>query len=289
MKKMLNSKCLSFTLIETLAALTVGSMVLLVVLALYSRAQTGAAASIARMENNRLPREVLHRIAEDLDRVAGSGQEARIGIENKFQEGLPVAKMEITRLINDAKNQPQTLEKIVWQSSIDPDTGLLTLYRSHSGIALEDKLLDEQKEPWQRELFVPVCSGLTFFKIEVPQGNNLLGRWANENMPPAVVITLSFALPFKTIIGTLDVPEEDKIIRTVAIDRTRKPAFTLAPFDANQPLDANMPVDANKSLDVNQPSDVIEPADTVDTSPAERFRPGMPTGRPILRPRGTTQ
>jgi hypothetical protein len=108
-------------------------------------------------------------------------------------------------------------------------------------------------------------------------------------MPPAVVITLSFALPFKTTSGTLDVPEEDKIIRTVAIDRTRKPAFTLAPFDVNQPLDANMPVDANEVPDVNQPADVIEPADTVDTRPAERFKPRTPTRRPNLRPRGTTR
>jgi prepilin-type N-terminal cleavage/methylation domain-containing protein len=289
MKKILNPKCRGFTLIEILAALTIGSMVLLVVLAFYSRAQAGAAACIGKLEDNRLPREVLQRIAEDLDRVAGSGQEVRIDIANKFQDGLPCAKMEILRLVNDAKNQPQTLEKIVWQSSIDPDTGLLTLYRSHSGIALEDKLLDDQKEPWQRELFVPVCTGLTFFKIEVLQGGALLGRWPGGNMPPAVMVTLSFAQPYKTIGGTLDVPEEDKIIRTIAVDRTRKPAFTFAPFDVNQPSDANLPFDANVSSDVNQPADVTQPADTVDTDAPARFRPGPSIRRPGPRPKGVAR
>jgi prepilin-type N-terminal cleavage/methylation domain-containing protein len=301
MKKILNSKCRAFTLIETLAALTVGSMVLLVVLALYSRAQRGAAACIDKLENHRLPREVLQRIAEDLDRVAGSGQDARIGIENKFQDGLPVAKMEILRFVNDAKDQPQVLERIVWQSSIDPDSGLLTLYRSHSGISVEDKLLDEQKEPWQRELFVPICTGLTFFKIEVPQDNALLNGWSNENMPPAVMVTLSFTQPYKTVSGTLDVPEEEKIIRTVAIDRTRKPAFTLAPFDANQFFDTNQPFDANKPNDANKPvdnnlspdlnelSDVIQPDNAVrpvDAKPPVRIRPNVPTRQPNPRPRG---
>ena len=239
----------AFTLIEILAAVTVGSMVLIVVLALYSRAQAGAADCLSKLENHRLPREILQRISEDLNRVAGSGQEARIDIQNKFQDGLPVAKMEILRLIKDAKDQPQPLEKIVWQSNIDPETGLLTLYRSHSGIALEDKLLDNQKEPWQRELFVPVCAGLTFFRIEVSQNGALLNRWSNENLPPAIMITLSFAQPYKTVTGTLEVPEEDKIIRTFAVDRTRKPRFTLGPFDINDMFDANEMFGDEESLD----------------------------------------
>ncbi len=237
----------AFTLAETLAALAVGSMVLIIVLAFYNRAQTGAAGVINKLESSRLPREVLQRITEDLDRIAGFGQGTQIGIANKFQDGYSVAKLEILRVINDAKNQPQTLEKIVWQSSIEPDSGLLTLYRSHSGIALEDNLLDSQKETWQRELFVPICTGLTFFRIEVYQdGNTPLDKWSGENLPAVVTITLSFAQPYKTVDGTLDVPEEDKLVRTVAVDRTRKPVFTIPPFDANQLPDVNRLADANK-------------------------------------------
>jgi prepilin-type N-terminal cleavage/methylation domain-containing protein len=241
----------AFTLVEVLAALTVGTMVLLAVLALYNRGQSGSAAVIKKMESNRLPREVFQRIAEDLDRVAGGGQGVQIDILNKLQDGLSAAKLEIFRPINDAKDQQQTLEKIIWQSSTDPESGLLTLYRSHSGIAMEDALLDNQKEPWQRELFVPICSGITFFKIEVPKDGNetSLDRWT-EGIPPAVRITMSFAMPYKTVSGTFDVPEEEKIVRTIAVDRTRRPTFTIS-ADVNQ-ADAN---DANNPADMNQPTD----------------------------------
>jgi hypothetical protein len=248
----------AFTLVEVLAALTVGTMVLIVVMALYNRGQSGSAAIIDRMESNRLPREIFQRIAEDLDRVVGAGQGTQIDILNKLQDGFSVAKIEILRNIIDAKEQSQTLEKIVWQSSVDPDSGLLTLYRSHSGIALEDALLDTQKEAWQQELFVPICTGITLFRIEVPKGETLIDRWTGEVLPPAVKVTLSFAQPYKTVTGTFDVNEESKLVRTIAIDRTRKLAFTIPVLDANQSADANGKSDANQPTDVNQPVDVTE-------------------------------
>jgi hypothetical protein len=224
-------------------------MVLIVVLALYNRGQSGAAAVIAKLESTRLPREVFQRIAEDLDHVVVADQGTQIDIQNKFQDGFQGARIEISLSINDAKDQPQTLEKIVWQSNVDRDSGLLTLYRSHSGIALEDALLDNQKEPWQRELFVPICSGFTFFRIEIPKGETSLDRWTGETLPPAIKIILSFATPYKTVTGTFDVPEEDKIVRTIAVDRARRPAFNIPAIDVNNVSDANR--DANMPADTN--------------------------------------
>ncbi|HDZ69106.1 MAG TPA: hypothetical protein ENH43_01650 [Phycisphaerales bacterium] len=90
---------------------------------------------------------------------------------------------------------------------------------------MEDKLLDEQKESWERELFVPICDGVTFFKIQVPKGEDFLDRWTSASLPKAVVVTISFTEPFKTLDGTLDVPDAEKITRTIAIDRTRKIRF----------------------------------------------------------------
>jgi type II secretory pathway component PulJ len=249
-----------FTLVEILAALTIGSMILIVVLAIYGRAQSSAASVTDKLETNRLPREILQRISEDLDRVIGYGQntqipdsaqDARITVENKYQDGFAVAKMEISRTINDAKNQPQLFEKIVWQSSIEPETGILALYRSHSGLAMEDALLDRQKEPWERELFVPLCTGLSFFRIQIPRdANTMLNEWLAEKLPPAIVITLSFTPPFKAADGTFDVPDEDKIVRTIAIDRTRKPQFTLPPIDPNL-LEAIEPNEVEEPNDIN--------------------------------------
>lgn len=250
----------AFTLVEILASPTVGTLVLLAVLALYNRGQNGTAAVINKLESNRLPREIFQRIAEDIDRTVGRGQGTQINIINKLQDGLFAAKLEISRPIKDNKDQQQTFEKIVWQSNTDPESGLLTLYRSHSGIAIEDALLDNQKEPWQRELFVPICSGITFFRIEVPTDENQtsLDSWT-EGIPKAIRITLSFAQPYKTVSGTFDVPEEEKIVRTIAVDRTRSPTFTIILPDANQ-------------TDTNDTNDVNKPADTSDTQRSDGIR-----------------
>ena len=240
-----------FTLVEILAALTIGSMILIVVLAIYNRAQSSVASVTGKLETNRLPREIMQRIAEDLGRVSIADPDAQITVENKYQDGFAVAKMEISRTINDVKNEPQLFEKIVWQSSIEPDTGDLALYRSHSGLAMEDALLDRQKEPWQRVLFVPVCTGLSFFRIEVPRDvNTMLDAWSAEKLPPAIVITLSFVPPFKTADGVFDVSDEDKIVRTIAIDRTRKPQFKLPPIDPNL-LEALEPNEIEELNDIN--------------------------------------
>ena len=137
--------------------------------------------------------------------------------------------MIILKTYHDSKNNPQTFEEITWQTSYDYDSEAegLVLYRSHKGIAVEDKLLDEEKEDWETELFVPICEGVTFFKIQVPKGEEFLNSWTSASLPKGIVITISFTEPFKMLDGTLDVLDEEKIKRTIAIDRTRKIKFIL--------------------------------------------------------------
>jgi prepilin-type N-terminal cleavage/methylation domain-containing protein len=245
-----------FTLAEVLAALVIGSMVLVVTLAIYARAESSTRGVMAKLDSQRVPSEILQRIAEDLDGIIAADQDTKITIDNKFQEGFSVARMEIVRTIYDEKNQPQILEKIVWQSGLDPDVGMLVLYRSHSGVAMEDKLLDEEKEVWQREVFVPICSGFTFFKIEVPDGNNLADKWTGQSLPSGVVVSISFGQPYKTVTGELDVPEEEKVTRTIAIDRTRKIKFTLGEpaGEANDINDVNT-VDVDKQKPKKEPNE----------------------------------
>ncbi len=216
---------LGFSLAEVLAALTIGAMVLVSVLSIYSRAERSAAAITRRLDSSRVPCEVLQRIAEDLDGIIASGSDTKVTVENKFDNLYPTARLTILKTIYDRRNRKQTFERIVWQTNYDYDANSLVLYRSHSGIALEDKLLDEQKEDWERELFVPICPGVTFFKIEVPVGEDFQDKWTSSSLPPGIVVTISFAQPFKTLAGTLDVPDVEKITRTIAIDRTRKIKF----------------------------------------------------------------
>jgi prepilin-type N-terminal cleavage/methylation domain-containing protein len=219
-----------FSLAEMLAALTISAMVLAAVLGIYSRAEHTAAAVTKRLDSPRLPSEILQRIAEDLDRIIAADTNTRITIENRFDQALPTARLTIQKTIADSKNREQIFEEIIWQANYDYDTGSkgLVLYRSHTGMILEDKLLDSKRSDWEKTYsFIPICTGITFFKIQVPLGENLRDVWVSPTLPPGIKVTISFAEPVKTASGTLDVPEAEKITRTIAIDRTRKIKFEI--------------------------------------------------------------
>jgi len=226
------SRQMGFSLAEVLAALTIGAMILVAVLSIYSRAERSALAVTRRLDSSRLPREVLQRIAEDLDRIISSDSNTKIIIENKFEKGLPTARMTIQKTIKDDENKDLVFEEIIWQTRYDyeADANSLVLYRSHSGIALGDKLLEDypQKEKWERELFVPLCTGISYFRIQVPKGEDFQDEWTNGSLPDGIMVTISFAEPYETLEGTLDVPEADKFVRTIAIDRIKKMKFVLA-------------------------------------------------------------
>lgn len=217
-----------FSLAEVLASLTIGSMILVAGISLYRRAENSSAAVTEQLGKARLGSEVLQRIAEDLDRIIAPGTDTKISIESKTeQHGYSTARLTISRGYFNDKNQQQKFEEITWLASYDfdsADEGLI-LYRAHSGIATEDKLLDKAKQDWKRELFIPICSGVTYFKIQVPGDVKFIDKWTNDAMPKAVVVTISFAEPFETAAGELDVAEEEKVVRTIAIDRTRKIRF----------------------------------------------------------------
>lgn len=235
----------AFSLAETIVALTVGSMILITVLVIYNRIEKAANAVERKLDSTHLPSEVLQRIAEDLDRIAGSADKAvKITVKNKYSELYASAQLTISKTIYDKNNKKKVLEEIIWQSSYDYDSNAegLVLYRSYSGIAAEDKLLDDNRQDWEKDYsFVPVCSGVTFFRIEIADSKfksqvdedqifelelseeeELQKEWSKESLPNGLVLTISFAEPFKEVDGTFNVEEDQKIKRTIAIDRTRK-------------------------------------------------------------------
>jgi hypothetical protein len=199
---------------------------------------------VRKLDSTRLSTETLQLITEDLDTITVSGPDTRITIEsNKFDNGIPTARMTIRKTVYDRRNQEQTFEQIIWQTSYDydSDAGGLALYRSHTGMALEDKLLDEQRDRSESAYsFIPVCTGITYFRIQVPRGENFQDRWTSPSLPPGVTVTMSFAEPFRTVRGTLDVPEQEKITRTIAIDRTRKLKFQIAPTEVESKSDERL-------------------------------------------------
>jgi type II secretory pathway component PulJ len=220
----------AFTLLETLAALMIAAMMLSVLLMVYDRARSSVTSAAEKLDQRLLPAEILQRLAEDLDRLATPGADTRISVENKFDEGYSTARFTIVSQIYDGRSRPRALEKIIWQTNYDLEAGSLVLYRSHSGLALEDKLLGQQfAENPDREIFIPLCSGVTFFQVQALQAGNLQSSWLSDQQPAGLVVTISFAEPFEATTGGWDVPQEEKIARTISIDRTRKIKLSLAP------------------------------------------------------------
>jgi prepilin-type N-terminal cleavage/methylation domain-containing protein len=227
-----------FSLAEVLTALVIASMVLVTVLGIYSRAESVSATITRRFEQARLPCEVLQRIAEDLDRMISSDASIKVTINNKFVHGYATAQLAITRTITDSRRSLKIFEQIIWQTNYDYDANGLILYRQRTSEVglLEDKLLDEERESWEQELFIPICEGITFFRIQALRNEQVIDRW-NGPLPPGIEVAISFAEPFKTLENTWDVYEEQKFKRTIAIDRTRKLKFKIELQKQNKPED----------------------------------------------------
>jgi hypothetical protein len=279
-----------FSLAEALASVVIGAMVMVAMLQVYGQADKSAASIRRRIDSSRLPSEILQRIAEDLDGIIASDPGTRITVENKFVKGYPASRLTIEKTIKDSRNRAQVFEKIVWQSAYDyfSDVNGLTLFRSHSGMSLEDKLLDEKRANIEKEYpLVPICSGVTYFKIQVPRGEELLERWAGTRLPPGVVVTISFAYPFETVEGTLDVLEEEKTTRAIAIDRTRKMKFEIV---RTEPDEETGDEDGDEETgDEDGDKETAEETDIEGDTPTKDEEARIPTGDgPIGGPRDST-
>ena len=100
---------------------------------------------------------------------------------------------------------------------------------------------------------------MTYFKIEIPRGTDEYGekeyddKWNSKTAPPGLKITLSFAEPFETVSGEYDVTEEDKEIRTIAIDRTRKSRFIISKDNEKSPSLPTLPKPDRTSSSPSRP------------------------------------
>lgn len=234
-----------FSLGEMLAVVIVGSLILVAILTVYQRANQAAEGVLQKIDSPAWAREVMQLIARDLDRVLGT-EDVTMQIRNGMDNGFQRAELVLRRTYHDSENKEQTLEEITWRAGYDYDgtTKGLALYRSHEGVAQEDRLLDDNREDVEKASpFVPICRGMTFFKIQACKGEELLDQWPMSAPPTGVKITISFGEPHEMVRGGFDVADQDKIVRTVAIDLTRKVQFaSAAGMDPNAPADPNAPV-----------------------------------------------
>ena len=235
-----------FSLGEMLAVVIIGSMILVAILTVYNRANQAADAVLRKIDSPAWAQEVLQLIAEDLGRAL-SADDVTVQIRNGPDEkGFQRAEVVLRHTYHDSENKEQPLEEITWRAAHDYEATIdgLMLYRSYQGVGPEDKLFDDNREDWEKSYpFVPICRGITFFKIQACKGEDLLDQWPASPPPPGVKITISFASRFKRVSGGYDVDDSEKICRTVVLDPTRKIQFaSAAGQDANAPVDPNAPV-----------------------------------------------
>ena len=216
----------AFSLIEVIAVITISALILIAVLNVYGRVQSTAASINSKIDNQLLPNEVIQRIAEDIDRLTLPGLETTISVANKMDGDFNLTRMIITTKFYGTGSNPkaEVYEEVIWQSDYDPVEDAIVLYRLHDGLNLEDKIVDLDLEGNIREdrnLFVPITSGITFFEILVPQGENEFREWKLSNLPRAIRVRISFVQPEEDMTGEFVLYDEDKMTRTIAIDRTR--------------------------------------------------------------------
>ena len=218
------------SLAEVLATLVIGALLLMALVSIHSRAEDAAGAVNQKLDSSRLPAEILQLIAEDLDRQIAPGSNTTITFANKYIKGYQAAQLKIVRSVTDSSNKQRILEEIVWQSSYDFESDLegLILYRSHGGITLEDNLLDRARADFDKIYpYVPLCAGVTFFEILSPSGKTFVNKWSGATPPKGLVMSISFARPEQSSDGSYEILDEDKVTRTIAIDRTRTIPFQI--------------------------------------------------------------
>ena len=245
MKTMLEThrRCRGFSLGEMLAALVIGAMVLTSILGLYGRASRASEAVAKKIDSPALGSEVLQLITEDIDRMT-EGPDCVVEIKNGFDNGYATAQLTLRRTYYDGENKEQTFDEITWQTGYDYDGGGngLVIYRSYSGKTPEDRLLDNQREDWEANYpLVPICRGVTYFRIEVTNGEAASDEWSGSYLPPGLDISLSFAAPFQTLQGRLDVEETEKTHRILAVNRNRIIRFTTTSPEENSTNDEPQP------------------------------------------------
>lgn len=214
----------AFTLIETLTVLALTAILLTAVLQMYHQVRRSASQLAGHLDENRLAREILQKIGEDLDRLAAPGFDATIQFRNKYDNGYNSAQLTLQNKYYGKGTPPkaEVYDQIVWQTTYDPFLQTMTLYRMHDGLNVEDKVIESGSDVSPSAgLFIPVADGLTHFELGSVQGENLTTSWTSETLPTSVQIGVSFSPLEELEDGRIGVPEEKIIYRTVAVDRTR--------------------------------------------------------------------
>lgn len=235
------------SLIEMVIAVMIGSMVLVVVFVVYSHARRSVATMSESLERDEMSGRILQLIAQDMDRCLVDTGDVSINLQPLRLEGLVSARFIMESTLYDNQKQARPYERIVWEARYDIPTQSLILYRGHSGIVSEDKLLESQRTDEERRQLVPLCDGLTHFRIMAVAGGSPRDAYAGNVLPQQFVVSLSFAEPEQEG-NEYVIPEESIVTRTIAVNRARKISYIFTEPNLAEP---NVP---QESTEPNEPA-----------------------------------
>jgi hypothetical protein len=227
------------SLVELVIATMIGSMMLVAVFVMYSHSRRNVAAISAALERNELPDRILQLLARDMDRFFADTEDVSFILQPMQYEGLVSAKLIMESKLYDNQSRPRPYERIIWDARYDNTTQSLILYRGHSGLVSEDKLLESQRTEEERRQLVPLCDGLTHFEIWVVSHGRRMNAYSQNILPEQVIVSLSFAEPQKQG-NEYIIPEEEIVTRTIAVNRVRKIGYIFTEPNLAEP---NIPDD----------------------------------------------
>ncbi len=262
----------AFTLIETLTAVMLTALLITAVMAMYYHTRRGIARLAGQIDENRLAREILQKVAEDIDRLAAPGFDATMAFRNKYDNGYNAAQLTLENKFygSAVPPKPEIYDRVVWQTLYDDWNRTLTLYRMHEGLNLEDKVLEKDAAASPSlGMFIPVADGLTHFEMVTVDGETVTAQWDKPTLPTSVRIGVSFAPMEQLPDGRLGVPPELILYRTVAIDRTRFIPYKFVPRTLDAAGVETAEDEKQKEEQTKDASTEEAPADNPEPPPAE--------------------
>ena len=253
----------AFSLIELLTALFIVSIMVISLTTIYDSSIKAIGAIDEKLEDGFDSTNILHLIVDDVARVSSLDTDTTFALKSKTIDGVMVYRLEIIGKIYDNDGKEMEYKKVVWQSDYDYLSDTTTLYRCEAGMGVQDPLLGtQQRENEGSEIFVPVCSGLTHFSIQVPSGNTISGEeeeeyadsWEQDGMPGGIIVEMSFTPPVEYITGEVEVPLEDRVSRRISVNRSRQYRFEFIPKD----LDAAYGYDDEEELIGEDGEEIID-------------------------------
>jgi hypothetical protein len=232
---------LGVSLLELVIAMMIAGMVLVTLFTLYSQTRRDADTISSSLEKSGLPERILQLIAQDLDRFYGITEDVTFNLQTRPEGGLVGSSVIMESRIYDRFSSPQTYERIIWQTRYDAESQSMVLYRGHSGLIAEDKLLESPPIAEERGQLVPLCRGLTYFEIGAVVGGLKRTAYGGPVTPPQVVVSLSFAEAEKKG-DEYVIPPEQIITRTITLNRLRKINYVFTEPNLAEP---NLPADSN--------------------------------------------